>query len=87
VHKTSVDLVDGELVERRWIAEDMIPLMSNKSIYIPGDAIVYGNFTDYTRITNNDQYPSSNIRMFGHGTISGSKILHYEKWYDYTNNK
>jgi len=43
----------------------------NKSYYIPGDAMVYGTF-------NNDKTWSdgSNIRVFGHGTLSGERIPH-----------
>lgn len=73
IHKASVDVdTDGNLIERKWQADDPITLQDNKSYYIPGDAIVYGNFTDINR--SNSQ--SVNIRIFGHGTISGSKINH-----------
>ena len=73
IHKASVDVdSEGNLVERRWQATDPITLQDNKSYYIPGDAIVYGNFTDINRSNNQ----SVNIRIFGHGTISGSKINH-----------
>ena len=84
VHKMSVDLnAQGELVERRWDPKDVITLKSNKTIYIPGDAIVYGNFTDYNRTTTT----SENIRVYGHGTISGSKILFWKAWTDYPNSE
>ncbi len=81
VHKTSVDEVtdkDGNknLVERLWKPEDRIPLISGRSYYIPGDAIVYGNFSDYDKT-------SSNVKIYGHGLISGSKILHFKSWSDY----
>ncbi len=80
VHKMSAELNDkGVLVERRWDPKDVITLKSNKTIYIPGDAIVYGNFTDYKRTTS----ASENIRVYGHGTISGSKILFWTAWPEY----
>ncbi len=73
VHRASVDAdLEGNLVERRWQADDPITLQDNKSYYIPGDAIVYGNFTDINRSNNQ----SVNIRIYGHGTVSGSKINH-----------
>jgi hypothetical protein len=77
VHKLSVD-VDGQgkLVERRWKKEDVIQLKSNRTIYIPGDAIVYGNFNDFNRSTSTTE----NIRIYGHGTLSGSKILFWKAW-------
>ncbi len=51
-----------------------------KQYYIPGDAIVYGTFNNtkpggdgnYTSLTNNS------VRFFGHGTISGQKIGHWD---------
>ncbi|MEX2428076.1 MAG: malectin domain-containing carbohydrate-binding protein, partial [Bacteroidales bacterium] len=73
VHKASVDVdSDGNLIERKWQADDPITLQDNKSYYIPGDAIVYANFTDINRSNNQ----SVNIRIYGHGTVSGSKINH-----------
>ena len=73
IHRASVDVdSEGNLVERRWQADDPITLQDNKSYYVPGDAIVYGNFTDINRSNNQ----SVNIRIYGHGTVSGSKINH-----------
>ena len=43
---------------------------ANKSYYIPGDAVVYGTFT------NNDADEGNNILIYGHGTISGDRIPH-----------
>ena len=43
---------------------------SGKSYYIPGDAVVYGTFT------NDDWWDGDNIHIYGHGTISGDKIPH-----------
>ena len=68
VHKLSVD-TNGNA--REWIDADRIIPISGKSYYIPGDAIVYGNFSDGA-----DQALSQGIRIFGHGTISGAKIPH-----------
>jgi lysophospholipase L1-like esterase len=45
---------------------------ANKSYYIPGDAIVYGTFH------NEDGKDGDNIRLSGHGTISGARLAHYE---------
>jgi uncharacterized repeat protein (TIGR02543 family) len=41
---------------------------SGKQYYIPGDAIVYGTFACQS---------GSNIRFFGHGTVSGAKVWHW----------
>ncbi len=70
IHKLSVN-TDGS--EREWQTTDPHFLTNNKNYYIPGDAIVYGNFGDY-----NDNLASENIRVFGHGTISGTKIPHFQ---------
>lgn len=74
VHKLSVD---GSGNEREWTITDPLFLRNNKSYYIPGDAIVYGNLSDY-----DDNLDSTNVRVFGHGTISGEKIPH---WQDFKN--
>jgi hypothetical protein len=68
VHKLSVD-TNGN--EREWMDADRISPISGKSYYIPGDAVVYGNFSDGA-----DQALSQNVRIFGHGTICGAKIPH-----------
>jgi Carbohydrate binding module (family 6) len=70
IHKLSVD---GSGNEREWQPTDPIFLTNNKNYYIPGDAIVYGNLSDYS-----DDQASNNIRVFGHGTISGTKIPHWK---------
>jgi autotransporter-associated beta strand protein len=41
------------------------PIHKNKSYYIPGDALVYGSFCNYTNWND-----GSGIRIFGHGTLS-----------------
>lgn len=76
VHKLSVD-TNGN--EREWIESDRIIPASGKSYYIPGDAIVYGNFSDGV-----DQALSQNIRIYGHGTISGAKIPHHLDFANYS---
>ena len=43
---------------------------SDKSYYIPGDALVYGTFS------NNELKDGHNINIYGHGTISGDKLSH-----------
>jgi hypothetical protein len=84
IHRASVDVnSNGELVERRWKPEDQIPIISNRSYYIPGDAVVYGNFTDYNKKTQD----TSNVKFYGHGTISGAKITHWKSWPDYPNSE
>jgi len=70
VHKLSVD-ANGN--EREWMDCDRIRPLSGKSYYIPGDAIVFGNFCDGV-----DNVLSQNIRIYGHGTLSGAKIPHYK---------
>ena len=70
IHQLSVDAGGNE---REWQTTDPHFLANNKSYYIPGDAIVYGNFHD-----NDDDETSKNIRVFGHGTISGNKIPHWQ---------
>lgn len=46
------------------------PLRANRSYYLPGDAIVYGTFsqTSWTE--------GQGIRIFGHGTLSGARLTH-----------
>lgn len=70
IHKFSVD-VNGN--EREWLPSDVYVPRSNKNYYIPGDAIVYGNFNDLS-----DSEDSIKVRIFGHGTVSGSKIPHFQ---------
>ena len=73
VHKMSVD-EDGN--ERPWHPDDVYKINSNRNYYIPGDAIVYGNFhdKDWLGVTQ------ENVRLFGHGTLSGEKIDHFKDW-------
>lgn len=53
----------------------MVRLLNDRSYYIPGNAIIYGLFEDLDGTAAN-----KNIRVFGHGTINGSKARH---WQDY----
>ena len=46
---------------------------ANKNYYIPGETIVNGTFNNWGLNTNVD-----NIRIFGHGTISGSRYDHWD---------
>lgn len=46
------------------------PLRANCQYYLPGDAIVYGTFSNTKWGDNN------NIRIFGLGTLSGERITH-----------
>jgi hypothetical protein len=62
------------------------PLRANCNYYIPGDAIVYGTFNSDPRTaaqkaadavkTIKPAAACSNIRIFGHGTLSGAKLTH-----------
>lgn len=70
VHKLSVEQNGNE---REWKPSDALYLQNNKSYYIPGDAVVYGNFNDH-----DDSLASTNIRVFGHGTLCGTKIPHWK---------
>ena len=46
------------------------PLRANRSYYIPGDAIVYGTFS------NTKWGDAHDIRIFGLGTLSGARLKH-----------
>ncbi len=62
------------------------PLRADRNYYIPGDAVVYGTFNSDPRtgakkkedeknaITK--EAACSNIRIFGHGTLSGARLTH-----------
>jgi len=60
---------EGEV--RTWKVEDFYRLRSDINIYIPGDAFIYGNFTD-----DNDYKLTENVRIYGHGTICGTHMNH-----------
>ncbi|MDD1713424.1 MAG: hypothetical protein LUQ69_09700, partial [Methanoregulaceae archaeon] len=44
---------------------------AGKQYYIPGDAIVYATFNNYSNNNGN------NISIFGHGTLSGARFIHW----------
>jgi hypothetical protein len=45
-------------------------LQGNRNYYIPGDAIVYGT------LANTTWGEGRNVRIFGHGTLSGARLKH-----------
>ena len=47
------------------------PLRASTNYYIPGDAIVYGTMNNLE-----NRKECHNIRIFGHGTLSGARIAH-----------
>ena len=55
----------------RWAIGDDFRVRSDRSYYIPGDAIVHGNMNN-----GQDDNDARNIRIFGHGTLSGERIDH-----------
>ncbi len=75
VHKLSAKSNGND---REWRPSDVVSLESNRSYYIPGDAIVYGNFKD--EAGPHYGHPIDNVRVFGHGTISGLKMQHFNDW-------
>lgn len=46
------------------------PLHAGRQYYLPGDTMVYGTFS------NRNWGESRKIRIFGHGTLSGSRLKH-----------
>ncbi len=46
------------------------PVNANRQYYIPGDAMVYGSFHNPEWSNGHD------IRVFGHGTLSGARLQH-----------
>jgi hypothetical protein len=46
------------------------PLRANRSYYIPGNAMLYGTFS------NTKWAGGHHIRIFGHGTLSGARLKH-----------
>ncbi len=46
------------------------PVSANRQYYIPGDAMVYGSFC------HPEWENSHDIRIFGHGTLSGARLKH-----------
>ncbi len=46
------------------------PLRANRQYYLPGDAMVYGT------LSSRKWGEGKNIRIFGHGTLSGARLKH-----------
>jgi len=46
-------------------------IFENRSYYIPGDAVVHGTFNNMA-----EPFRGANIRIFGHGVISGERFTH-----------
>ncbi len=61
-----------QLFDDQWEIGEDFRLRSNKRYYIPGDALVHGNMNN-----RDDDNDSRNIRIFGHGTLSGERIPHF----------
>ncbi len=59
-----------------WKNGDAYILMSNKICYIPGDAMIYGNFDG-----NAENSTKERVRMYGYGTINCSQMPHYNDSY------
>jgi Carbohydrate binding module (family 6)/Divergent InlB B-repeat domain len=77
VHSLSGFGTDGK--PKKWEPGDNYVLQNGKTVYIPGDAMVFGSFD------SRDGAPKSNIRIYGHGTLSGRYIPHYQdiSWSSY----
>lgn len=71
VHK----LFEGDRLDTYYEGFDF-QLHSDKSYYIPGDAIVYGHMNTFDKA--NEWEWTRNVRVFGHGTLSGAKSSHPE---------
>ena len=59
-----------------WKNGDAYILMSDKTCYISGDAMIFGNFDG--RAENSQKH---RVRVYGHGTISGAKMPHWDDPY------
>ena len=51
-------------------------IYANKNYYIPGDAIVYGTFSNESVNNDNPGSSGANIKIYGYGTLSGDLIKH-----------
>ncbi|GEM_PF-3361044 len=71
----------GTGTNNEWVAGDQFVLEDFKSYYIPGNAIVYGNLNDND---DNDGISghavSKFIKVYGHGTLSGKKMIHPDQY-------
>jgi uncharacterized repeat protein (TIGR02543 family) len=54
-----------------------IKMYPGKVIYLPGDAFVYGNLNNKGVPAGTFSKNGENIRVYGYGTLSGAKIVHY----------
>ena len=61
-----------QIFDGTWDIGERFRLRSDRSYYIPGDALVHGNMTN-----DDDDSDGNNIRIFGHGTLSGERIPHF----------
>lgn len=52
-----------------WKVGDQYDLLNGRNYYIPGDALVHGNFSFRSNSANT-------IRVFGHGTLTQERITH-----------
>ncbi len=52
-----------------------IPFENGMSYYIPGDALIHGNFMTTNGWSEDDVH---DVRVYGYGTISGERIPHYK---------
>jgi uncharacterized repeat protein (TIGR02543 family) len=53
-----------------------IKIYPGKVVYIPGDALIYGNMNNLGVPNGGFSKNGENIRVYGYGTISGAKITH-----------
>jgi Carbohydrate binding module (family 6) len=61
---------------RIWKNGDSFILMSDKTCYIPGDAMIYGNF-DGTA----EKSEKHRVRVYGYGTVSAALMPHWQDPY------
>jgi Carbohydrate binding module (family 6) len=59
-----------------WKNGDAYVLMSDKTCYIPGDAMIFGNFDGSA-----EPSPKHRIRVYGYGTVSGARMPHWQDAY------
>jgi hypothetical protein len=60
-----------QIFDGDWDLGEDFRLHSDRTYYIPGDAVVHGNFNN-----RDDAGDARNIRLYGHGTVSGERMLH-----------
>jgi hypothetical protein len=53
-----------------------IKVYPGKVVYLPGDALIYGNMNNKGVPTGGFTKNGENIRIYGYGTLSGAKITH-----------